>query len=244
MVPPGSGLTVKQASIPQPVIVHLVGTFVLAGFFGVECRDTDTSSAFFSHFTTWSWTLLLLFLATATPAVADPAYWVVVTAVGFFWTFGVVFVVLILLCVMTYRDEIVILRYSDFSTVYVGAYRGCGVGVRRPNTKTESYKGDKILHTLPCFVMLLFFILFKRYLRSATAFILGTKWRVAAYIWFYVSPLILIIIYGATHDLYVQYRSTMPNWLGALSTIITLGITQSLLLWILVWQYKGAEFRV
>ena len=92
--------------------------------------------------------------------------------------------------------------------------------------------------------MLLFFILFKRYLRSATTFIVGTKWRVAAYIWFYVSPLILIIIYGATHDLYVQYRSTMPLWLGALSAVITLGITQSLLLWILVWQYKGAEFRV
>jgi hypothetical protein len=211
----GSGV-----ALPPRAIMHIVGTLILAAFFGVECRDTKPST-YGTHFTSWSWTLFLLTMAVATPCVVETLSWVPFVIVFLFWTWGTVFEVLIVLSTMVFRDEHVLLKYGNFSFIYVG---------------------DKLLHTLPCFVMFAFVAIHIIPIKAAMEFIKTHKMKIkirrktwyvpikhGAYAWFFISPLAFIGIYAATHGLMNEYGSSMPIWEGFIVAAITVMVAHGIL---------------
>ena len=195
--------------VPTRVIIHIVCAFPLAAMFGVEARNV-LPQTYGRHFTTWSWTLLLITLAAALVPIVDRAYWVPFLFL-FTWAFGTVFEILPLLSVMTYRDPGVILAHGNFGVVFFG---------------------DKLLHTLPIFVVLGFVGVHRRGLCQALQRVNASVWAPLAYIWFYVAPGLYVGLYALLHDLQKEYYSTLPIWLGAVVVIISLAITQSVLLFV------------
>lgn len=195
--------------IPTRVIIHIACSFPLAAMFGVEARDV-LPQTYGRHFTTWSWTLLLLVLAIALVPIVDKSYWVPFLFL-FTWSFGTVFEILPLLCAMTYRDPGVILQHGHFGVVFFG---------------------DKLLHTLPIFVVLAFVVVYRRGLCQALEYVSASVWAPLAYVWFYVAPGLYVGLYALLHDLQEEYYSSLPVWIGAVVVIISLAITQTILLFV------------
>lgn len=190
-------------------IIHVCCTFPLCGIFGVEQRDM-LPQTYGRHFTIWMWTLFLITMGAALPPIVDPAYWVPFLFL-FAWTFGTVFEVLTLLVTMVYQDPIVLLKYNDFGLVYFG---------------------DKLLHTLPIFAAVGFVSVHRRGLSRALQYVHSSKWAPAAYLWFYLSPGLYVGLYALLHDIKKEYYSHMPTWIGAIVVIVTLLITQTVLLFV------------
>ena len=198
--------------VPTRVIIHIACAFPLAAMFGVEARDV-LPQTYGRHFTTWSWTLLLITLAAALVPIVDRGYWVPFLFL-FTWSFGTVFEILPLLCAMTYRDPMVILAHASYGKFGI------------------VYFGDKMLHTLPIFAVLGFVAVHRRGLCQALEHVNRSPWAPLAYLWFYVAPGLYVGLYALMHDLQKEYYSTLPVWIGAIVVIISLAITQSVLLFV------------
>ena len=198
--------------VPTRVIIHIVCTLPLAAVFGVEERDV-LPQTYGEHFTIWSWSLLLIMLAVALVPIVDRGYWVPFLFL-FTWAFGTVFEVLCLLVAMTYRDPIVILAHANYGKFGI------------------VYFGDKMLHTLPIFVVLGFVAVHRRGLSQALTHINASAWAPLAYLWFYIAPGLYVGLYALLYDFHKEYYSTLPVWIGTIVVIISFTITQSVLLFV------------
>lgn len=197
-------------------IIHVCCTFPLSAMYGVECRDV-LPQTYGRHFSIWMWSLLLISLAAALPPIVDPAYWVPYLWL-FTWAFGTCFQVLTLLVTMVYRDPIVLLAHGEFGLVYFG---------------------DKLLHTLPIFTVLGFVTVHRRGLSRAFMYVQTSKWAPAAYLWFYLSPGLYVGLYALLHDIKEEYYSNMPTWVGAIVVVVTLLITQTVLLFVFLRKHSS-----
>lgn len=198
-----------KLKVPTRVIIHICCSFPLCAMYGIECRNV-LPQTYGQHFTIWMWTLFLLTFGAALPAIVDPAYWVPFLLL-FAWTFGTVFEVLTLLVTMVFRDPVVLLAHGRFGLVYFG---------------------DKLLHTLPVFAVLGFVIVHRPGLTRALKYIQASKWAPAAYLWMYLSPGLYVGLYSLTHDITKEYYSHMETWVGAIVVIVTILITQTVLLFV------------
>ena len=229
--------------IPTLVWTHICVIIVFSGILGVELRDATTWRDVMSHFTVWSWFLFVATLTGALPPIVVNQYWIVFTVGLFFWSFGTVCIVITLLVTMTLRDPNVILQYGNFGIVFFG---------------------DKLLHGLPLVVLLAFLVIHKTKMGLA----LASEWakprgtlnlsfrdkqvninlqkcyRAAVILWGFFAPAIFVVVYAATHDILVDYGSTMPTWMGAIVVVVTLALTQSALLWALLHHGAGKSYKV
>ena len=94
------------------------------------------------------------------------------------------------------------------------------------------YFGDKLLHTLPIFVVLGFVAVHRRGLCRALEHVNASRWAPLAYLWFYVAPGLYVGLYALLYDFHKEYYSTLPVWIGAIVVIISFTITQSVLLFV------------
>ena len=116
--------------------------------------------------------------------------------------------------------------------------------------------GEKITHAVPLFSVLIFCFIYAARLRASFRNVLcnlsGKQWTwqyrerehsvspkvVALWLWWYLGPLLLLLIYAMTHDAWEVDRSKLSTAESIVVPALTIGVFQTLLIWALYLQHR------
>jgi len=199
--------------------LHVVGLFLLSVLFGLKVSRSGGVEGLYMYFTSWMWTLALLFFSFVSGCIVCPKAWDLFCYFGVSFTHGVCWMVYILFCAVVLSNSEIMEQMThtySFGTVFVG---------------------EKITHAFPLLAVLVTIGVYLDRLRQVpNPFTHPVMYkRVLLALYWYLAPLTFIGIYAACFDPWQVYRSKLTFAESLAVCCVTLGISQTLLLVVLFY---------
>lgn len=185
----------------------------------------STVNEVFVYFTTWSWTVLLVWMWWMLVAMMCPRIWTPVLATLYFLALGAVFEVFVLFSAVVWSNPQALLRFQGDNMSF-----------------GELFVGEKITHGGPVISMLAFSVMnagvFRRHLHALYRRMWTTNPALfcALCAWWLLGALAMLGIYGSYHDAWATYKSRL-TWtesfaIGLVTSVVVCGTA----MWTLVFR--------
>lgn len=201
--------------------IQLVCAALLAMVFGFKTAGSTSPGEVYIYFTSWMWTVLLIWCWWLLAALLCPSLWRGVACGLFFFAFGATWNVFIVFTAVVLSNGEALTRFQGDMTF------------------GELYAGEKVTHGVPVLAMLGFAIMNYRSLRTATRGLYKHWWDgrpfpasrtafCALAAWWLLGSLAVMGIYGSYTDPWATYRSRL-SWgesfaVGLGSSLVAVGI--------------------